>query len=144
MLTTHNFAFLSLSLSHSPSNFPVHIHRLQYCLIALHAWCCRNSDKSECVLFGTRQRSYAFPDVTSVNVAGPVVPLTDDIKLLGVSLDNRLLVDEHVNEASRAWFYHLRSTSITAKTPTWSPCYVVGSRLDYTNAYNCTSYLRRT
>jgi len=71
------------------SNFLGQIHLLKDCLTAVHAWRCRNSqslnpDKSESVLSGTRQRSHAF------------------------TLENHLSMDKHVNDVSRASFYHLR------------------------------------
>ena len=127
-----------------PSNFSAQIHRLENCLTALHAWCCHNSlslnpDKSDSALFGTRQRSHSFSDVTTVNVAGSVVPLADHVKLLGVSLDNHLSMDKHVSEVSRACFYHLRAlrhirTAVTAEDANMIACSVVGARLDYANA----------
>jgi hypothetical protein len=75
--------------------------------LALHAWSYHNSlslnpDKSDSVIFGTRQRSQSFSDVTMVNVAGSVVPMADHVKLLGVTLDNHLSMDKYVNEVSRA------------------------------------------
>jgi len=84
-----------LYISLSPSNFLGQIHRLEDCVTALRAWCCHNSlslkpDNSDSVLFGTRQRSHSFSDITTVNVAGSVVPMADHVRLLGVTLDNRL------------------------------------------------------
>ena len=133
-----------LYISLSPSSFSTQIHRLEDCLSSLHAWCCHNSlslnpDKSDSVLFGTRQRSHSFSDVTAINVAGSVVPLADHVKLLGVTLDNRLSMDRHVNDVSRSCFYHLRALrhirpAITASDANMIACSVVGSRLDYANA----------
>jgi hypothetical protein len=132
-----------LYISLSPSSFSTQIHRLEDCLTALHAWCCHNSlslnpDKSDSVLFGTRQRSHSFSAVTTVNVAGSVVPLADHVKLLGVTLDDRLSMDKHVNEVSRACFYHLRAlrhirSSVSASDANMIACSVVGSKLDYAN-----------
>jgi len=75
-----------------------------------------------------------------VKVAGSVVPMADHVKLLGVTLDNHLSMDnKHVNEVSRACFYHLRALRhirpvITASDANMVACSVVGSRLDYANA----------
>ena len=133
-----------LYISLSASNFSSQINCLEECLTALHAWCCHNSlslnpDKSDSVLFGTRQRAHSFSDITTVNVAGSVVPMADHVKLLGVTLDNHLSMDKHVNEVSRACFYHLRALrhvrpAITASDANMIACSVVGSRLDYANA----------
>jgi len=64
--------------------------------------------------FGIRQRSHAFVDIVSVNVAGLVVPPVDHVKPLGITLDTLashlrhtcLPTDKRVNEVSRACFYH--------------------------------------
>ena len=137
LLMTHDFIFPA-------HNFPSQINCLEECLTALHAWCCHkslslNPDKSDSVLFGTRQRSHSFSDITTVNVAGSVVPMADHVKLLGVTLDNHLSMDKHVNEMRRACFYHLHALrqirpAITACDANMIACSVVGSRLDYANA----------
>jgi len=142
-----------LCISLSPSNFPGQIHRLDDCLIALHTRCYQNSltfkpDKSESVLFGTRQRSRASTNVASINVAGSVVHLADHVKLLGVTLDNRLSMDKHVNEVSRACFYHLRAlrrilSAITPKTRTGSLA-LSSARGSAKLTQCCTTSLRRT
>ena len=98
-----------------------------------------NPDKSDSVLFGTQQSSHSFSDVTTANVADSVVPMVDHVKLLGVILDNHLSMDKHMNEVSRACFYHLRAwrhnrPAITASDANMIACSVVGSRLDYANA----------
>ena len=105
-----------LYISLSACKFPSQINRLEERLTALHASCSHNSpsrnpDKSDSVLYGTRQRSHSFSDVTTVtvNVAGLVVPIANHVKLLGVTLDNHQSMDKHVNEVSRACFYHLRA-----------------------------------
>jgi hypothetical protein len=128
----------------SPSNFSSQINRLEECLTALHAWCCRNSlslnpEKSDSVYFGTRQRSHSFSDVTTVNIAGSAVPMADHVRLLGITFDNHLPMDKLVNEVSRACFYHLRALrhirpAINASDANMIACSVVGSRLDYANA----------
>jgi len=83
---------------------------------------------------------YVFTDVASIIVAGLIVPLSDHVKLLGVTLNNRLTMDKRVNKVSRACFIiyvHCNTSDQPSppKTPTWLPaCSVVGSRLDYANA----------
>ena len=65
--------------------------------------------------------------------------MADHVKLLGVTLDNRLSMDKHVNEVNRTCFYHLRALRhtrpvITASDANMIACSVVGSRLDCSNA----------
>jgi len=95
-----------------------------------------NPDKSDSVLFGTRQRSHSFSDVTTV---GSVVPMACHVRLLGVTLDNRLSMDKHINEVSRTCFYQLHALRhirpvITVRDANMIVCSVVGSLLDYANA----------
>ena len=92
----------------------VELPKLTFCLTSLHSWFCQNglalnADKSESILLGTRQRSKSYRDVTSVNVADAIVPLTDHVKLLGVTLDSHLMLDKHVNELLKICFYHIRA-----------------------------------
>ena len=120
------------------------IHRLEDCLTTLYAWCCHNypslnPDKSDSVLFGTWQHSHFFSDVTTVNVAGSVVPLADHVKLLSVTFDSHLTKDKHVNEVSRTCFYHLCAwqhiqSAVTTSNANMIACSVIGSRPDYANA----------
>ena len=52
-----------------------------------------NPDKSDAMLLGTRQRSRTFVSVRSVDVAGCSVLLSDNIKILGVTLDTFLWIN---------------------------------------------------
>ena len=64
------------------------ILKLEQCLSQLHHWfsangLALNADKSEAILFGTRQRLRSFPAINSIDV-----PVSDSIVTLGVTLDN--------------------------------------------------------
>jgi hypothetical protein len=61
------------------------------------------------LILGTRQRSHCYRDVTSVDVAGAIVPVTEHVKLLGVTLDSNLKMDRHVKAISSSCFYHIRA-----------------------------------
>jgi len=52
-----------------------------YCWLS-HNGLCLNPTKSDAVLFGTQQRLRAFPHVTSINIAGSVVHLSDRLQSL--------------------------------------------------------------
>ena len=98
-----------------------------------------NPEKSESILLGTRQRSDSYNDVTSVDVAGAVVPLSDHIKVLGVTLDSQLSMDRHVTEVCRSCFYHIRALrhirpAVTEEVAKSVACALVGARLDYANS----------
>ena len=133
-----------LFIALAPSSISVEISKLTLCLTSLHSWFSHNglalnADKSESILLGTRQRSHSYRDVTSVNVADAIVPLTDHVKLLGVTLDSHLTFDKHVNVLTKTCFYHIRAfrhihPTITEDMAKLVACSLVGSRLDYANS----------
>src|SRR5260221_220564 len=133
-----------LFIALSPASFTTDITKLTNCLTSLHYWFCLNGlalnpDKSESIILGTPQRSHSYRDVTSVDVAGVLVPLAEHVKLLGVTLDNHLTMDKHVSELSKACFYHIRALrhirpAITNDAAKMIACSLIGSRLDYVNS----------
>ncbi len=59
----------------SPADLASSITSLTSCLLALQTWFCQNGmalnpDKTEAILFGTRQRLLSFSDLSSVNAHG--------------------------------------------------------------------------
>jgi len=56
-----------------------------------------NSDKSEAILLGTRQRAHSYSNLATVNVAGCQIPFIDITKILGVTLDINLSLNSHVS-----------------------------------------------
>ena len=65
------------------------IARLEACLDSLRIWLCHNGlclnpDKSESILFGTRQRLRTFPVIPYIKIAGNDIKLSDQITSLGV------------------------------------------------------------
>ena len=106
----------------------------------LHNGLAVNPDESEAIIFGTSHAvAHAFPSSPSVNVAGSTIPFSNQIKLLGVTLDSNLKFDQHITALSKSCFFHIRAlrhirsvlTDDTARTIAAS---LVGSRLDYANS----------
>ena len=84
-----------LFISLSPTHFSSEISNLACCLPALNSWFCiyglaLNPDKSDAIVLGTRQRSASYSSLTTVDVAGSRISLSDHIKVLGVTLDKHL------------------------------------------------------
>jgi hypothetical protein len=114
------------------------LSHLETCLSSLNAWFCHNGlslnpDKSEVVLFGTRQRLRNLQQASSVNIAGTSISAADSTKILGVTLDQHLTMNKHVNEVCRAAYYHIRSLrqvrrSIPTDVANAIACSLVSSR----------------
>jgi len=73
-----------------------------------------------------------------VNIAGSESPLADHIKILGVTLDLHLSMNNHVNSVSKSAYYHIRAlwhthSSISQDIAKMVACALVDSRLDYAN-----------
>ena len=85
---------------------------------------------------GTVNQLWAASSLLSVNVAGIDLPVADDIKVLGVTLDRHLTFDKHVSGVARSCNYHTQAichirhllTTDLAQTLT---CSLILSRIDY-------------
>ena len=106
-----------------------------------------NPDKSEAIVFGTTQRSRSLPMSSTVNVAGTLVQVSNQVRILGVTLDSRLLFDAHISALSKSCFYHIRALrhirpNLTLDCSKNIACSLVGCRLDYANSILVGSRLR--
>jgi len=59
------------------------------------------------VLLGSRQRAHSYSSLATVNVAVSQIPLADHIKILGVTLDKNLSMNNHVNAVCKSIHYHI-------------------------------------
>jgi len=101
-----------LFISLSPSDYMHDLDNLTHCIDSLHIWFCANGmdlnpDKSEAILLGTRQRAHSYSSLATVNVTGSQIPLADHIKILGVTLDKNLSMNNHVNAICKSVHYHI-------------------------------------
>ena len=81
---------------------------------SLYVWFCANDmalnpNKSEAILLGTRQRAHSYSSLATVNVVGSQIPLADHIKILGVTLDKNLSMNNHVSVICKSVHYHIRA-----------------------------------
>ena len=88
---------------------------------------------------GTAGRRKSLNNLTSVNVSGAQINLSDNVKLLGVTLDNFLNFDKHTSNVCSASYYHIRGLGrirpfLDADTSKSIGAVIVGSRLDYANS----------
>ena len=78
------------------SNLSFNVQKRERCLHCLHSWFCLNGlalnpDKSGAIIFGTWQRSRtlsSLPSLTSIDVAGCMVSVSSDVKIIGVTLES--------------------------------------------------------
>ena len=120
------------------------VYFLSRCIDSLHIWFCANGmalnpDKSESILLGTHQRAHSYSSLATVNVAGSQIPLADHIKILGVTLDKDLSMNNHVSAVCKSIRYHIRAlrhirSSVSEDVAKMVVCALVGSRLDYANS----------
>ena len=90
-------------------------------------------------LFSTPSRIRRFPSISSVNIAGTLVPITDKIVTLGVTLDRYLALSHHTSNVCRAAYFHICALrhirpSLTEDMAVTAPVSMVHSRLDYANS----------
>jgi hypothetical protein len=79
-----------------------------------------------------------YPSLTAISIAGSLVPLSNTIKTLAITLDSHLTVDTQVSSVCKAAFYHIRAlrhirNSLTDDTANVVVA-LVQSRLDYGNS----------
>ena len=74
------------------------IHNLQVCLVALQTWFAQNGlalnpDKTEVIQMSKTRRAKELSSAARVNIAGASIKYSDQLKLLGVTLDAAFTFD---------------------------------------------------
>ena len=117
------------------------IHRLKKCIADVCSWMKNNSlkineDKTEFTIF---HRNKELTSRYTLQVRDNGIPLSTSTKILGVSLDSKMTLNQHISNTCRSAYYQTRRinsirqylTDNAIKTLTQS---VVISRLDYCNS----------
>jgi len=101
-----------------------------------------NANKSEAICLGTSSQLRAATD--TVTVAGTTLPVSEEIRSLGVIIDRRLTFESHISGVVKSCNYHLRALQhirhlLPFSTAQTLACSLIMSRLDYCNAvlYGC-------
>ena len=115
-----------------------------HCTTAVQAWFLSNdlllnADKSEVMLIGTRSQLRNHKTIGTYDIASCSLPIKDNIKILGVTIDQELNLSNHVNLVFKACNYHMYALRqirrfLTPEVAKTVACSIVGSRLDYCNA----------
>jgi len=99
-----------------------------------------NPDKSEALIVGTNNQLHAVTSsLSSVSVAGVDLPVAEEMKVLGVVLDQRLTFSKHVSAVARSCNYHAQAIRhirhlLTTDLAQTLACSLILSRIDYCNA----------
>jgi len=99
-----------------------------------------NGSKSETIIIGTTvQLKSADAATTTVSIAGASLPISKELKSLGVILDDHLRFDSHVRAVVKVCAYHTHALRhvqhlLTTELATTIACSIVATRLDYCNS----------
>ena len=130
-----------LNTSFDSCNIDSAIEIIQHCTNDIQSWMVQNKlqlneGKTEALLVSTSTSDKDLP--TSIQIGSSVVPFVKSVRNLGVILDRRLSMKEHINKVCQMAYWELRRissirqylTEDAAKTLVVS---LVLSRLDYGN-----------
>jgi hypothetical protein len=123
--------------------------RLEKCTMAVRDWFTENGmllnpDKSEVMLVASPRNAKLFAHGAAVSVAGSTIAYSVSLKSLGVTLDQSLTFDQHVQNVVKASNFHIRALQhirpmLDREVANTIACSIVNTRLDY-----CNSLLYRT
>uniref|UniRef100_A0A8C1LVW7 Reverse transcriptase domain-containing protein n=2 Tax=Cyprinus carpio TaxID=7962 RepID=A0A8C1LVW7_CYPCA len=131
-----------LYLSSKPSSkFPS--SALGECLSELKDWFSSNflqlnSSKTEILLVGSKN-TISKSNISSLEINNCSVPLSNQVKSLGVIFDTTLSFESHINSVTRSAFFHIRNISrlrpvLSLRSTATLVHALVTSRIDYCNA----------
>ena len=132
--------FIHLSPDDSLKSF----NRLKSCLNDIQVWMSENKlklnpDKTECIVFGAKDRYIWLSDSFPVNILGNCLSPTDVVCNLGVLFDAKFCFTNYVNSVIKSGFISLRDLHhirrfLSVDTSVVITNALVSSRLDYCNS----------
>jgi hypothetical protein len=127
-----------------PASLSASLDNLQNCLLSLQTWFVQNGlalnpGKTEAICIGTSSRRNSLQHLVRLQVLNSSIPLSDHIKLIGVTFDSALSFSSHVSNICREINYHIRAlrrirTLLDLDTAKSISSAIIGSRLDYANS----------
>ena len=75
----------------------------------LHNWLLPNPAKSDAVQFTTGRGRHCEDNDESVSVSEVAITPSASVKSLGVTLDSRLSLDQHVTDVCKSCYFHIRA-----------------------------------
>ena len=117
---------------------------LSSCFRAVHGWFSENGlalnpDKSEVIVIGTGARNRREGEIGMTTLGDTQITVSKTVKSLGVTLDDKLSFNTHVDNVCKAAHFHIRALRhirgcIDEETACMVASSMVGSRLDYCNS----------
>jgi len=114
-MSYHQFADdTQLYVEMDASNTTAALSRLSNYTDAVRRWfldnnLLQNDDKSETIVIGTTAQLKSVAAMKAATVAGTSLPLSHELKSLGVTLDNHLRFDSHVRAVAKVCTFHTRT-----------------------------------
>ena len=120
------------------------ISNLELCSCAVRDWFAENGmllnpDKSEVLLVARKPIAKTFAGGSGISVAGSTIAYSVKLKSLGVTLDQSLSFNQHVQNIVKASNFHIRALRhirpfLDKSVANTVACSIVSSRLDYCNS----------
>jgi len=138
----------------SQSSATADLYTLESALADLSQWfslncLALNPSKSDAILLCTHQQNSTLSNISHISVVSSIVPLSDSVKLLGVTLDKSLTFNKHANQVSQSCYYYLKAHRHTRNclenhTASHIAHALISSRLDYCNSvlYGAPQYVK--
>ena len=119
------------------------------CFQSVHCWLeanglCLNPDKSKVIVIGISARQRSELQIKDVTVTGVPVSVTRTVKSLGVTIDNMLSFDNHINNVSKAAHFHIRALCHIHRCMSVDDAKTVASAMVLSRLDYCNSILYRT
>ena len=158
LITSHNLGHhhyaddTQLFISITPKQYPSTIQTLTSCINAIETWfLCNNlqfnTTKTEISLLGSFHLVNSLSHLTSIHLGDESVTVSPSLKILGVSLDNKLTFSSHITSVIKSCNYHLRAIRhirpfLTIEHSGMLMRCLLLSRIDYCNSifYNITNH----
>src|SRR6218665_3258241 len=125
-----------IALSHTDHSETRRVSLVHVCI----AWFCFNGLAIlESILFGSWQRLHAFTLLSSIDLAGTALPLSDTVNTLGVTLDSKITFRPHITNLCKSCFYHIKAirhirSALNEDILQTIACSLASSRLDHANS----------
>jgi hypothetical protein len=131
---------IQIYISSKPEDAVQALNRLEHCVSDVANWLADNylalnNDKTEFIVFGTRQMLSKCPPL-NFTIGGIMIKPSDVVRNLGVYFDKSMTMERHVNYVTSTSFTHIRLISRIRRSLCESTCKMlvnslVLSRIDY-------------